>query len=109
MEVPRPEPGSVVFVRIEGVKAAGVERLQALLFRPDFRYAVLNDEKVVRLVPGTATDGLLLRGPPGLTGHGPFAQAPQARTISIRGVGNDLEYSFFQMPVSPLPVAKRRG
>jgi hypothetical protein len=109
VEVPRPDPGSVVFVRIEGAAPSGMERLRALLFRPEFRYAVLDGEKVVRLVPGTAADGLLLRGDRRLTGEGPFAQAPQARTISIKGAGDDLEYSFFQMPVAPAPSMKRRG
>jgi len=98
-----------VFVRVEGAAPAGTERLRALLSGQSFGYAVLDGEKAVRLVPGTAADGLLLRGDRRLTGEGPFAQAPQARTISIRGAGDDLEYSFFQMPVSPAPDLKQHG
>lgn len=101
VDVPAAGPGEVVFVRIGGVEVSGLEKLRTLLFRAKFRYAALDGLPAVRLVPGTAADGLLLRGDPRLTGSGPFAQAPQTGSISLRGAGDDLRYEFFRMTVAP--------
>ena len=99
--VPEAAPGEVVFVRIDGAGVSGLESLRSLLYRASFRYAEVNEGKRYRLVPGTAADGLLLRGAPELTGRGPFAQAPQAETIALIGPSGDLRYDFFSMEVDP--------
>lgn len=98
VDVPAAGRGEVVFVRIEGAGVGGLEKLRSLLYRAEFRMA-LTDDDTFRLVPGTAEDGLLLRGDPRLTGSGAFAQAPQTETIAVTGAGDDLSYEFFRMRV----------
>jgi hypothetical protein len=96
VEVPAPGPGEVVWARIGGVEIAGLERLASLLAHPRTRHAVLDGgERSYRLIPGTAEDGLLLRGSDGIGGRGAFAQIPQARTIAVTGVSGKLDFSFF--------------
>ena len=109
VQVPAAGPGKVVFARIEGVGVSGLEKLTTLLFRARFRYAALDGLPAVRVVPGTATDGLLLRGDPTVTGTGPFAQAPQTRSISMSGAGDDLRYEFFRMSVAPASAGAEGG
>ena len=98
VDVPDAGPGEVVFVRIEGAGVSGFESLRALLYRAEVRRAVV-DGTSYRLVPGTAGDGLLLRGDPAVIGVGTFAQAPQTATISLRGPSGDLRYDFYSMKV----------
>ena len=96
VEVPAPGPSEVVWARIGGVEVAGLERLASLLAHPRTRHAVLDGgERSYRLIPGTAEDGLLLRGSDGIGGKGAFAQIPQARTIAVTGVSGKLDFSFF--------------
>ena len=103
VEVPEPGPREVVWVRIGGVEIAGLERLASLLAHPRTRHAVLNGgERSYRLIPGTAEDGLLLRGSPGIGGEGAFAQIPQARTIAVTGGSGKLDFSFFATRVGTL-------
>jgi hypothetical protein len=101
--VPAPAKNEVVFARIHGAEVDGLERLRTLFFRSKLRFAVLNGTSVYRLVPGTAADGLLLRGGAGLAGGGPFSQIPQARTIELTGVSGELRFDFFRMTVRPAP------
>jgi hypothetical protein len=109
VEVPSPGPGEVVFARVHGVEVDGLERVRALLFRPRFRYAVLDEKRVYRLVPGTAENGLLLRSSGGAAGgDGPFAQVPQAETIELTGASGPLRLDFFTMPVRPPAVGRRQ-
>ncbi|MEO7198199.1 MAG: hypothetical protein ABIZ50_06970 [Solirubrobacterales bacterium] len=104
--VPEATPGQVVFVRIHGAEVGGLESLRTLLYRAKMRHAVVNGERTYRLVPDTAADGLLLRGEQRLTGSGPFAQAPQARTLELTGLDGDLRYDFFSMTVDGAPGAE---
>ena len=99
VNVPKARHGEIVFVRIHGVGVSGLESLGSLFYRAKARYAVVNGEKVYRLVPGTALDGLLLRGDRRLTGVGPFAQAPEAKTLELTGPDGGLRYEFFSMAV----------
>jgi hypothetical protein len=109
VEVPAPPNGhSFVFVRIGGVAVAGFERLYALLYKPAER-AVLLDGNPYRLVPGTATDGLLLRAPVGVDFAAPFNLAPDSSTIAVAKAGQGtsrgtpITFSFFAQSVSPGP------
>jgi hypothetical protein len=89
----------VVFVRIYGAGVSGLERLSTLLLRARTRRAIVNGSQSYRLVPGTATDGLLLWAGAQIGECAPFSLIPQARTIEVTGAGGDLRYSFFRMRV----------
>jgi len=106
--VPEPGPGEVVFARIDGAGVGGLERVRNLLWRAAFRYAVFDNGRRWRLVPGTAGDGLLLRGPPELTGRGEFAQAPQTSTLTLTGREGDLLYHFYAMDIEKTPGERAR-
>jgi hypothetical protein len=101
--VPVPGPGEVVFARVEGSSPGGLESLQALLLHARTRHAVVNGGHGYRLVPGTAGDGLMLRGDPRVAGAGPFSPFPQAKTIAVAGANQDLRYEFSRMRVRPQP------
>ena len=97
--VPKPGPNEVVWVRIDGAEVGGLERLLSFVSHPRTRHVILDGERSYRLIPGTATDGLMLASSDGIGGQGAFAQIPQAKTIAVTGVGEDLHYSFYAMPV----------
>lgn len=99
VQVPAPGPGEVVWARIDGVEVGGLERLLAFVSHARTRHAIVNGERSYRLIPGTATDGLMLRGSEGIGGRGAFAQIPQASTIAVTGTDGNLRFSFFAMPV----------
>jgi len=105
VDVPAAGRGEVVFVRIEGAEVGGLESLRTLLYRASYRYATLDGGAVYRLVPGTAADGLMLRGDPRVTGRGTFEQAPQTETLTLTGPSGDLRYEFFSMKVAGAPGA----
>jgi hypothetical protein len=97
VEVPAPGPNEVVWARIDGVEVGGLERLLSFVAHPRTRHAVVNGDRSYRLIPGTATDGLMLRSSDGIGGKGAFGQIPQARTIAVTGAGEDLHFSFYAM------------
>ena len=99
VDVPAPGPDEVVLVRIDGAGVSGLESVRTLLWRAEFRFAVFDNGRRWRLVPGTAGDGLLLRGDPKLTGKGEFAQAPQTTTLELEGPSGDLRYDFYSMSI----------
>jgi hypothetical protein len=96
---PGPGPGEVVWARVEGVEVEGLERVATFLAHARTRHAIVNGTTSYRLVPGTAADGLMLRASGGLGGRGAFAQVPQARTIAVTGVEDDVRFEFFAMAV----------
>lgn len=97
VKVPPPGAGQIVLVRIEGAEVRGLERLRSLLFRPGQRLAQ-TDRMVYRLIPATATDGLMLRGGPGVTEtRGKFAQVPDISSLELTGGRGELSYEFFRM------------
>lgn len=97
--VPAPKPHEVVWARINGVEVGGLERLLASVSHARTRHAIVNGKRSYRLIPGTAADGLMLRSSNGIGGKGAFAQVPQARTIAVTGVDDQLHFAFFAMPV----------
>ena len=104
--VPRPRPDSAMFVRIRGTSPRGLERLQALLYRPDERHIII-DYRAHRLVSGVAADGLVLWVPASADYTAPFALSQPAHTLAVRRGsgpqrGSDLiTYQFEQVPVRP--------
>ena len=60
---------------------------------------VVNGETAYRLIPGTANDGLMLRGDDPIAPSGPFQEMPQAKTIAVTGTNGPLRFSFFGMRV----------
>ncbi|MGC1813898.1 MAG: hypothetical protein WA696_07145, partial [Solirubrobacterales bacterium] len=98
--VPVPEPGrnEVVFVRIYGAGVSGLERLSTFLLHARTRRVVVNGAQSYRLIPGTASDGLLLWGGDRIAA-GAFSHIPQARTIEVTGADGGLRFSFFRMRV----------
>ncbi len=107
--VPKPRPGEVVYVRIDGIDVGGLETLRALLWRPLFRFAYLSDTTNFRLVPDTASGGLLLASDPALDRPGPYSQIPQATEIRLEGVTGDIRYDFYRMKVRPTSGASAGG
>jgi hypothetical protein len=97
--VPAPPRNEVVFVRIHGAGVSGLERLSTLLLHARLRHLVVNGSHSYRLIPGTAGDGLMLRSSSGIVEDGPFSPIPQARTISVEGVGGSLRFNFFAVAV----------
>jgi hypothetical protein len=99
LRVPAAGRDEVVFVSIEGVEVDGFERLLSVFLRAPARHVIVNGTRSYRLVPGTAADGLLLRGSERIGGSGAFAQIPGARTIEITGTSGDLRFDFFRVRV----------
>jgi hypothetical protein len=97
--VPEPARNEVVFVRIYGAGVSGLERLSTLLLHARTRRVVVNGAQSYRLIPGTASDGLLLWGSDRIAEAAGFSQIPQARTIEVTGANGDLRFSFFRMRV----------
>jgi hypothetical protein len=99
VDVPTPGPGEVVFARIDGAGAAGLERVQTFLFHAASRHAVVNGETRYRLVPETVGDGLLLRAAPGVVRPGPFDPVPEAATLAVEGGADRITYDFYALRV----------
>lgn len=104
VEVPEPAPDEVVFAKIRGTGARGLEKLRALLFKLPRRSATLSDGASYRLLPATAEDGLLLRSGERVgDSDDNFSQVPETETIRIDGGEGDLEFDFYRMKVRPAP------
>jgi hypothetical protein len=99
VRVPAPGRNEVVFVRIYGAGVSGLERLTTLLLHARTRRMIVNGSQSYRLIPGTASDGLLLWGSDRIAAGAGFSQIPQARTIEVTGANGDLRFSFFSMRV----------
>jgi hypothetical protein len=97
--VPEPGRNEVVFVRIYGAGVSGLERLSTLLLHARTRRLIVNGAQSYRLIPGTASDGLLLWGSDRVAEGGAFSQIPQARTIEVTGTDGGMRFSFFRMRV----------
>lgn len=102
-----PTARSFVFVRIAGVGVGGLERVQALLYKPAERTVLLNGVSH-RLVPATASDGLLLKAPAAVDFTPPLNLAPDSSTLAVartgapRG-GKPITYSFYAVTLNAGP------
>jgi hypothetical protein len=103
-----PNQQSFVFVRIGGVAPGGLERLEALLYKPATRVVMLENSSF-RLVGGTATDGLVLRASAGVDFKSPYEIAPNISTIAVgktgqHGLGGEpITFSFYSQSVTAGP------
>jgi hypothetical protein len=117
VHVPTP-PGrrSLVIAQIIGTQPAGFEKLAGVLFKPDQRGIIINGTADLRLVSGTAADGLPLLTSDGVDYQWPYTVTPEARTIAVtRGSGpqsstaNALTYRFSVVTVRPWASKRRRA
>jgi hypothetical protein len=76
-----------------------VERLKTLVYRAPARHALINGTEVVRIVPGTAEDGLLFDVSPELDYPAPFALSPNVRSIAFTGVSGELRLDLYRLSV----------
>ena len=101
VQVPAPKGNGLVFARIEGADLSALERLRALVLRAPLRYATLDRGRTYRLIPSTATDGLVLRASDAIAAANPFDQIPQAKTIEVTGASSPLQFEFFRVRIRP--------
>jgi hypothetical protein len=112
-----PATGSreALLVRVHGLSVSGIERLRTFLFRATNRNAVLGGS-VWNMVADTASDGLLLRVPPGSDYPGPFALDLGVDEVTfLRGPGaltgvddsTKLSLSFYALPLHAPAVLPR--
>jgi hypothetical protein len=104
IKVPRPGKGEVVYVRIHGAEVGGVEKIINFLYHARIRHIFVNGTTRYRLVPETASDGLMVAGDPALIEtEGLYSPIGQTTTIKIEGPGGDLGFDFYAMKVAPRP------
>lgn len=103
--VPAAPAGTVVYVRVHGIGVEGLEAVRNLLYRARERWVTVDDGARWRLVPGTATDGMVVRAAPGVDFPAPFALSPQAHSLSfeLEGSNRQIELDFYAQPVAPAP------
>ncbi len=104
VEVPKPRRrDEAVIAVIHGAAVEGLERVRTLAYRAEFRYAVIDGSRTYRLVPGTASDGLLVDTPCSVDFPKPFALGPHAHTLRLVKGDSDapLEVDFYAMRVRP--------
>ncbi len=82
IKVPAVARDELLVVHVNGLEVSGLEKIRALAFKPRDRWSIV-DGRIVRVMPGTAQDGLLLRAPVTVDPPGPFQLSPQARTLSF--------------------------
>jgi hypothetical protein len=98
--VPPVGRGEALYARVHGLGVSGFEKIEALLYRAHVRDAVINGTRQVRLVPGTATDGLLFDLSAEVDYPAPFALSPKVHTVSFTGRG--VRIDLYRLPVSPV-------
>lgn len=100
VKVPAPGPSEIVYVKVRGAEVHGLERLRALLYKPQTRYATTGDGSRFVLAPDTAQDGLILRAGKRVgLGVEPTGLVPQTDTLELTGPDGDLSFEFFRMTV----------
>jgi len=97
--VPSVGAGGILYADIRGLGVSGGERVKALIYRASIRYVLINGTRLFRVVPGTATDGLLLDAGPRLDYPPPYALSPSAHTLVFSGGTGQLHITFYQMTI----------
>jgi hypothetical protein len=103
VHVPPPSPDGMVFVRLHGVGPRFGERVRSALHKGYERHVSLDGGRRLRLVPGTAGNGLLLHAPSGVELPEGFRRAPGPTAMSVLREGDPggtLRYEFFLVPVA---------
>lgn len=107
VRVPTTSGDCLVVARVRGLDASPLYRVQAQLVKIPTVAAVVNGFTPFRLVPGTASDGLIVRASPqavGYSGHFLLSsidtlQIDHARGARAIGLGNELTIEFSAVPV----------
>jgi hypothetical protein len=105
VRVPPPGRDEIVFARVHGLEPSGLDRLRTLVYRATRRRVTFDSERSYRLVPGLASEGLILRAAPGVDFPKPFATSPDAHSVSFTqetgflSSRGDVEIEFFAMAV----------
>ena len=101
--VPRATSGSIVYAVIDGLQVSGLERLKAFVYRANLRYVLINGARLFRVVPGTATDGLLLDADPRVDYPPPYSLSPSAHTLTFSGGTGRLRVTFYRITITARP------
>ncbi|HEX6116090.1 MAG TPA: hypothetical protein VFY99_03250 [Solirubrobacterales bacterium] len=100
IEVPPAGRGELVVGRVDGVQVDGLERLEAMLYRPGARRVSFDEGDGYVFIEGTAANGLLLRAPEGLDYPGEFGLAPNSDQIRFLTPGTDeITVDFYAVPI----------
>jgi hypothetical protein len=107
VEVPPVRPGELLYVEVDGLAVGGLERLRALAWKAEVRWATINGARGFRLTPGTAANGLLLGVPREADYSREFALDQDADTLAFTkgddGLdGGDLTLRFMAQAIDPL-------
>ena len=101
-------PNEAVFARVHGLEPGGLERLRAFLYRSVERTAFFDELYGYRVVPGTMSDGVILRVPTKLNFEPPFPVTPNAKTIGFETKPGfwvspgSYRIEYFALPVRPV-------
>jgi hypothetical protein len=104
--VPAAGPGELVIADVDGVGVSGLERIQALAWRPEHRYLTVDGTATVRLVPATAGDGLVVSVPAAADFPAPIRVGLDAHRIAFakgedpRQSGGDITVRFRAVPIA---------
>jgi hypothetical protein len=122
VSVPAGRRDELVLARVDGIRGTHRERIRTLIYRAHQRVVAINGIPF-RFVPGTATDGLLLKIPERADWSGPFGfsrfngsvAGGNAGTIAFYRIspaesqpeGTKLSISFYAMPIRPSQAGRR--
>jgi hypothetical protein len=105
VHLPATRPDEALVVRVDGLGVSGLERLRALLFRAARRHAMF-DRHTWNVIPGTASDGLLLRVPRWADYPGPFALSSKTASVGFEAESASLAFGSGKLTLkfSALPL-----
>lgn len=101
--VPAPHRDGLVYMRVEGTEAHGLERLRTMLYRGHDRTIHMDDRPTNnRFVAATASQGLPISSGKNADFPAPFAMAPDATTVTLNragrlGAGRNLRVAFYEL------------
>jgi hypothetical protein len=109
IRVPKPEPDTLVLVKITGVQVGLAEQARSLLSQSSVRSISLSGGSPPnRLLAATAADGLPLRTSAGNDYPVPFEMTLDVTTLAVgkfgQAAGNatPITYRFYSLPIKPL-------
>jgi hypothetical protein len=86
--VPTPPRGTVVVADIDGIDVEGLERLRSTLVRARMRFLDAAGRPPIRLVPGTARNGLIMRAARGVDYPAGAGVSPEIARFRLRVDGS---------------------
>lgn len=113
---PAPEPNRLVIAEVRGAGPESLlEKARVLIYRGILRKATFDHGGVVRLITGTAPDGLLMTVPGDADCPVPWNLAQNSTTIrfdrdpGFAGSNGPLEIGFYSVPIVPLGTQSNTG